>query len=59
MLRREISLKVICEKVKFKIVCFEIVFVTMNGHTYIDYSKKYMSRDMRFPTISYVRPANA
>ena len=34
LLRREISLKVICEKSNFQIVIFAIVFVTMNGHAY-------------------------
>ena len=28
-----ISLKVICEKVKFRIMIFAVIFVIMNGHT--------------------------
>ena len=35
LLRREISLKGICEKVKFSICVFAIVFMTINGHIYI------------------------
>ena len=36
LLRRVISLKVICEKVTliFQMVIFAIVFMTMNAHTY-------------------------
>ena len=34
MLRREISLKVICEKLNFQTVIFAIIFVTLNGHIY-------------------------
>ena len=34
LLRREISLKIICEKVNFQTVSFAIIFVTMNGHIY-------------------------
>ena len=33
LFRREISLKVICEKINFQIVIFAISFVFMNGHT--------------------------
>ena len=33
LLRLEISLKVICEKVKFSNCDFAILFMTMNGHT--------------------------
>ena len=39
LLRREISLKVICEKSNFQSVIFALTFVTMNGHIYIYYSK--------------------
>ena len=41
MLRREISLKVICEKSNFQTVIFAIIFATMNGHTY-ELFKKYI-----------------
>ena len=34
MLRREISLKVICEKSNVQTVIFVIIVLTMNGHTY-------------------------
>ena len=34
LLGHEISLKDICEKVKFSNYDFCIIFVTMNGHTY-------------------------
>ena len=34
LLRRGISLTVICEKVKFSNSDFAIIFVTLNGYTY-------------------------
>ena len=33
LLSGEVSIKVICEKVKFQTVIFAIIFVTINGHT--------------------------